>query len=234
MIQIFKNLISKKGKGFSKLFFFAMFGVVLVSFAVAAIVIEGIYFYRIMSKEYTPENVDCIIIYPQETLRLQAGGLFAKKGYGSSLSITGFKAKAVESIINKYHYNESVKYISSDISRSTFEDALNALKIVKRYDFNSILIVTSKYHLPRAGFLTKIMLSGIKTKIHFYGVAKINSNNLKGEESYEGKIVIREMIKFWGSIFEMTVYKTTGKLFGDNSFHKVLKTRVNHLFNYFL
>ena len=50
---------------------------------------EVIYFYCILSKSYSPEKSDCMVILPEAKERIIEGGRLAREGYAPNFTIVG-------------------------------------------------------------------------------------------------------------------------------------------------
>lgn len=177
---------------------------------------EVIYFYFIFSKNYSPEKSDCIVILPEAKERIIEGCRLAREGYAPNFTIVGKDSSKLKVWAEKFGLPGSINQIITGKSRSTFEDALNIKNISTEHGFGSILIVTSTYHLPRTSFLLRTLIANPSIMIKLYGVsrAEVSASDQK-KTSADRKMIFHEMIKFWGSIIEMCVYKSTGNLISD-------------------
>ena len=194
-------------------------------------VAQAIYFFIVSSKNSKLQKSNLIVILPAATDRIREGYRLAKLGYAPNLAIIGVSK---EEEINDKRYNgfpSNVRRIATAESRSTFEDALNIRNIVHQYGFRSITLVTSAYHMPRAYFLTKIFLAGSKIDIQQYMVSA--EKPCKSEDRFNPNCIktwLNEMIKFWGSAFEMLTYQISGGLMAENPFYfKVKRFVTTHL-----
>jgi len=185
---------------------------------------EVVFFYRILSKNYSSEKAACMVILPEAKGRFIEGGRLARAGYAPNFSIIGFDSKKSKMWADKYGFPKSINQIISGKSRSTFEDALNITRISKEHAFGSILLVTSTYHLPRTSFLVRMLMTEPAIKMNLYGVSSAGASTLNRIGSPAGrKMIFNEMVKFWGSILELGVYKTTGNLISDRTLYLKLK-----------
>lgn len=106
---------------------------------------------------------------------------------------------------------EIINTLPGGISRSTFEDVYQTAKILKENKLDSVILVTSSYHLPRALFLLRAYLKFSGQEI------RIQSFPVKDEKESHKKLMrySNEAIKLWGSVIEMTGYYLTGQLLLD-------------------
>ena len=189
---------------------------------------EVVFFYRILSKSYSPEKTACMVILPEAKERFIEGGRLASAGYAPNFSIIGFDSKKSKVWADKYGFPEAINQIISGKSRSTFEDTLNITKISKEHGFGSILLVTSTYHLPRTSFLLRMLMPEPGIKVNLYGVSSAGVSTLDWKESPTGrKMIFNEMVKFWGGSIELCVYKATGSLISDSTLYLKLKNFVS-------
>jgi uncharacterized SAM-binding protein YcdF (DUF218 family) len=229
----------------------------LLCILVVIIIVQAAYFLTAGPENTIIGNADLIVVFPAENERIAAGLLLANKGYAPNFTVAGISKENLKFYLKK-HQNlpASVKPIISNRSNTTFEDALITRQIIQKHKFKSVILVTSTYHLPRAYFLLRIMISGLNVKIQRYGVdqrkglrtpLKLNpaNSNINVKEKIIGKkaenleqrakvlelkLICNEMIKCWTSLGEMAGYTVTGKLLTDSplclSIRKFLKTNV--------
>ena len=176
--------------------FFIFIGVILAA--------QVIYFYYIQSSNPELEKSDLIAILPAAEDRIRIGYELGKSGYAPNITIVGVSAHE-QKACNRYHgFPSNMRRIFTDESRSTFEDAMNIRNIVRKHDFKSVTLVTSTYHMPRAYFLLKILLAGSDVKVQRCGTTKDHAASSNWTHAFaDGRTVLIEMIKFWGSCFEM-------------------------------
>ena len=177
---------------------------------------EVIYFYFILSKNYSPEKSGCIFILPEAKERIIEGTRLAREGFAPNFTIIGQDSPKLRAWAEKFGIQGSINQIISGKSRSTFEDTLNIAKITKEHGFGSILIVTSTYHLPRTSFLLRTLIANPSFMVNLYGISSDSVSALDQKQSpSDRKMIFNEMIKFWGSVVELCVYKSTGNLISD-------------------
>ena len=170
---------------------------------------QAVYFYHIQSANPALEKSDIIAILPAAEDRIKAGYELGKLEYAPTLTIVGV-SKAGQMADSRYRgFPSNVRRVFTDKSRSTFEDALNIKNLVNEHDFKSVTLVTSSYHMPRAYLLLKILLSGSGVRVERFGTTKDSAKGgSKGTHLFGGgRIVLVEMMKFWGSCFEMLTHK---------------------------
>lgn len=167
----------------------------------------------VQKKSIELNKADLIIAFPSENERLLAALALAEKGYGSNLSVINITSNRLKTLTNNYNIAPEVQLITGGISRSTFEDVFRASRIIRENRCNSLVLVTSSYHIPRSMFLLKTFLkiSGMKVKVQYYPVNTLeNYDRTKKLKTY-----YNELVKLWGSTVEMVCYGLTKKLPAD-------------------
>jgi len=175
---------------------------------VLLLLIEAIYFYRIIQRENTLTKADAIIVFNGFRERVEAGYKLANLGHAPNLVVTAADAYHLSNYNRKYGLPGSVNLIREDKARTTFENAYYAGEIISKNRFRSIILVTSLYHLPRSLFLCRAMLIGqdIKVQIHSPPAGR----DKLWFTSSGRKLIHKEMLRFWGSLSELLYCKAAG------------------------
>jgi len=191
--------------------------------------IEIVCFYQILSDDTPLEKADLIVVFVGGAGRIEAGHQLAKAGYAPYLVISPATDAKLKSYGEKYRLAPTVKYIVEDKARSTFENALYTKRIISEHNFQSVILVTSSYHLPRSYCLLKLLLAGDKIKIMPFGIQR-NQINLQYLISSKGKRIYNEMVKVWGSIAEFLSYKIRERVSQPNQKDRQFIKRMKSLF----
>lgn len=105
---------------------------------------------------------DAIVAITGGRGRMEAGLKMLLAGKGKYLILSGVdKESNVESIFFMRIWEKKVmpdRVILEKDSRSTYENALATRKIIDSYDFKSIILLTSEYHMKRALYTFKRIL----------------------------------------------------------------------------
>lgn len=201
----------------------------LVSIIILA---EAIWFYRILTEEHTPEKAEVVVVFNGSTKRVEAGYKLANSGYAPFLVISPARKEKLKIYNRKYALPPVVKHIIEDKARTTFENALYIRRIIEEHHFDSVILVTSFYHLPRSYLLLRAVLIGSNVKVQTLGVS---IGELDGENwlnSAKGrKMIYNEMVKSWASIVELLSYKVNGGLSKKNSKHSSV---IKYMASFFL
>ena len=204
VFKIIKMLASVLKKVFLMTFYFCL-TVVLV------LLIQGIYFFQILHSEAAITKTDAIVIFIGSKERIEAGCKLARLGYAPYLIISPADSKKISAYQRKYTLPLSVNIIKEDQARTTFENALYCNRIIKHHKFNSIVLVTSDYHMSRSYLLMKIFLTGFDINLQFEGVESVESVKYRTKEK-QFKIVYNEMIRMWGSLVELICFQISGQV----------------------
>lgn len=140
----------------------------------------------------------------------------AKAGYADNLLIVGQTEESFPKLVQKLGGLPDVNLIANGKSRSTFEDVNIAKKIIHENRFQSVVLVTSSYHIPRALFLLRAFLldTGFKIELQYYPVEP----RAIRDHSKIIRFYCNEMIKLWGSAAEMIGCQVTDSLLRNSPF----------------
>lgn len=153
------------------------------------------------------DKADLIVVFPGAQDRIIKGHALAKAGYADNLLIIGQTTVSYPTLMQRFGGLPAVNLIANSRSRSTFEDVNIAQQIIREKRFQSVVLVTSTYHMPRVLFLFKTFFwaTGIKVDLRYYPV------ELR-DEYKKNRLYFNEMVKFWGSTSEMIGYLVTDTL----------------------
>ena len=175
---------------------------------VLLLLIEAVYFYRIIQRENTLTKADAIIVFNGFRERVDAGYKLANLGYAPHLVISPADAPHLATYLGRYGLPESANVIREDKARTTFENAYYTGEIIRKNQFRSIILVTSLYHLPRSLFLCRAILVGRGIKVQIYS-PPAGRGNLWFTSSGR-RLIHKEMLRFWGSLSELLYCKAAG------------------------
>ena len=170
---------------------------------VLVLLIEGIYFFQILHSEPAITKTDAIVVFSGSGERVEAGYKLAGLRYAPNLVVSPADSKQLSNYHRKYSLPASVKVIREDKARTTFENAFYCNRIIKHHKFNSIVLVTSDYHMSRSYLLMKIFLTGSGINIQFEGVESVKYRT----KEKQLKIVYNEMVRMWGSLVELICFQ---------------------------
>lgn len=172
------------------------------------LLIEGIYFYRVISKEPSPAKADAIVVFNGFRERVEAGYRLAGEGRAPHLVISPADSFHLDTYRKRYGLPDSVAVIGENQARTTFENAFYSERIIREKGIRSVILVTSLYHLPRSLFLLKAMLlgQGVEVQVQYPQTDRQKLWLTSGGR----KLVHSEMIRFWGSLTELLYCKAAG------------------------
>ncbi len=186
---------------------------------VAAIQTSAAIYFAKSAVTLTP--ADMVVVFPGGSERIQSGIEIVKGGAAPDFMVVNGTVESLRPILQENGMPESIQVFPGGKSRSTFEDAFQAVKTIKENQLRSVILVTSSYHLPRALFLLKTYLSisgQDDVQVQYYPVIQ----PLRFDKKVE--LYSNEAIKFWGSIIEMTGQYVTGQLLLDAPILKKMQT----------
>jgi uncharacterized SAM-binding protein YcdF (DUF218 family) len=155
------------------------------------------------------EVVDIHILFKGDDSRISAFYHLLEQANAARFVIPGISDKTLVYWDKKY--NPSASPIATKThTTSTFEDVVEADRIIRQYDFKTVLLATSDYHMARSWFLLRVKTLGTNVKIHIAAIPEKSSPGLSAKRVYN------ESVKFWGSLAEYAYHQTTGRLLTEN------------------
>lgn len=173
---------------------------------------QGVFFLNLLCGSSRIAPADAIVCF--EGMEGRAGAAFrlADLALAPNLVISPASAQRLEHYDRVFRPVGRFDRIMETKARTTFENALFTRKIIREHGFDTLILVTSWYHMPRSYLLLKAMLMGDDVTIQTY---RVPTGKLKPENWYRygigWKMVYNEMVETWGSLIELTRYRLTGK-----------------------
>lgn len=180
---------------------------VIILFLLAA---EFVWFYNVLQKKRDRETVDAIVVFGGDYTRTMMGYALANDGYAAHLIVSPASVEMLDRLDKSYRSNHRYQYLIEDQAETTFQNALLISDIVKKYDLNSLLLVTNDYHMPRSYFLLRLQLLGHGVSVVPYLVeaGRFEANPLKWSVTQK-KCIYNEMVELWGSLIEKAHYSVS-------------------------
>jgi len=176
----------------------------------------GYYLWMFSRPVEIPPNLetDAIIIFGESTNRVAAGYDLARSLTTRYLIISSVLEDRLDAFDQRYQLPPGVKHITEPLARTTLENAVYIQKIIQRHQLSSIVLVTSAYHMPRSWALLKLCLAGSVVNVRIYCSSIGKESHVTGYFNTRkgGKTFFNEMVRFWGSLGELVVFKVRGEL----------------------
>lgn len=128
-----------------------------------------------------PDKAAGIVVYTGDSLRIETASRLLQDGKGERLLISGvFPKTSKTSLLTRSGLRAELFDCCVDIDRQAPDTRGNATetgKWVNRHDFDSLIIVTSAYHMPRSILETRRQLPSIALTPHPVAAKHIDANN---------------------------------------------------------
>lgn len=155
---------------------------------------------------------DAVIVFGGSLLRIRKGASVAKDNGVPVLIVSPAAEGQLQGYRRSFSIPAAIQTIIEPQARTTYENAYFCADIIRQNKFGSVVLVTSDYHMPRAYILLRIMTLGQKVKIQRSPLesrasGEGHSIELRGRK----RLLYNEMIKFWGSLYELGYHLFTRK-----------------------
>ena len=206
-----------------KLFYFLLFALLVL------IVTETGLFYTILKIGTSIEKVDAVVVFSDGGLiREQEGYRLVNEGYAPFLIVSPADEKTRKAYDTRYSRADSWHYLPEEKADTTFQNALFVSQLIREKGFKHIILVTDAHHMPRACLLLHMMLVGDDVHISVVKTGeKYCGHSVLKWSARQKKQIFNEFIEFWGSIYEMGLYRVQGKLpeksLKDRAWVKILR-----------
>ena len=184
---------------------------------IAIIQIGAVFYLPNRNQDLTP--ADLVVILPGSSERIAAGCRAVAETKANNLMLINGSTKKLQNYAKKNNVPETVNLLAGGISRSSFEDIYNTVQTIKKHHSTSVIVVTSNYHIPRILFLLYTQLAFTK------GNVSIQFKSTQKQQSLKQNLQLycNEVVKLWGSSFEMSGYLVNNQLMLDSQ--KILQLR---------
>jgi hypothetical protein len=176
----------------------------------------GYYLWMFSRPVEIPPNLEteAVFVFGESTNRVKAGYGLAHSLNTRYLIISSVLDRQLDVYDQRYQLPPKVKHITEPLARTTLENAVYSQKIIQRHQFSSIVLVTSAYHMPRSWALLKLCLAGSTINVRIYCAPIGKESHVTGYFNTKkgAKTLYNEMVRFWGSLIEWTVFKVRGEL----------------------
>ncbi|MDG1153709.1 MAG: YdcF family protein [Alphaproteobacteria bacterium] len=171
-----------------KLFYFCLILLVAFLFGLAG-------FVDTINKYEQPKliSADVAVVLTGGSGRIEKGIEILNDKKVEKLFISGVhKSVAIKKLLNFVKNNSFNKYDDSNIilgyqAKTTFDNAIEVANFIKKNNYKSIYLITSKFHMPRSMYEVRHRLPNIKIIPY-----PVNNNNIKIKSwySYPGTLFV--------------------------------------------
>ena len=177
---------------------------IISSFFIAIIIILIYLFidfvYAMRSFEISePKEVDAIVCLVGGTGRIDEALRLMAQRKARILILSGVnKNVSLRDILKKSNYKEQILEENikiENLSKNTLENTLHTAQYLKTNNYQSIILITSLYHIKRASFMFKKILPE-QIKIYIHPIVTFENKNW-WNSSYHVRLMVYEFIKYW-------------------------------------
>jgi len=194
-----------------KLFFKSICSLLIILFVI--LLFEAVIYYRILSGKKSLYTADAIVIFNEALNRNKEGYRLANEGLAPLLIISPADIVEQKRYDSVYGCTGTWKHLTEDRADTTFQNALLTSRLIQRHQLKKVILVTDSWHMPRSYLLLRILLTGSNVEILPWETEdKFCKGPLMKWSPLEKRLMYNELIKFWGSFYEMGLYFTSDEL----------------------
>jgi len=160
----------------------------------SAILAEGFWFTASLRPSAPPATTDAVVVFTGGPGRLESGAKWTERLGSKTLIVSRDASRYVDGIVRKAADLRGVRVIVDGDARTTDGNARFAAGELRRLGAKDAVLVTSWYHLPRAGFLLRLYLLGSGIRVYSLGAEPAP------EKPWTSPTLQLEFLKFWGSL----------------------------------
>lgn len=188
-----------------------------VVICIAIVQISAVYLLRFMQPDLAP--ADLIVILSGSKERITYGCMVAAEQKTGNLMLINNSSEVLGKYAKRFDVPDSVAILDGAESRSSFEDIFHTVQTLKDGNFDSVILVSSDYHLPRTLFLLYAFNRAVGNELSIQYLA----TKKKADLVTRLQLLYNETVKLWGSTIEMGGCLITRQLPLDKD--KLLQTR---------
>lgn len=175
-----------------KLYFFLLVPVVMLT--------ELLYYgYVIQNSKKLPPQVDLVLVYSVDNVRVPAGINIARQCQAPYFMVSDKGLRDLTNEFKLYGNPGSAKVLLDGYATTTDQNARYTAPIIRGLSVKTVVLVTSWFHMPRALFLARLYLFDSEVKIYPY-----SADAAPTMWWIEG-IFWNEYSKFWGSLLRVAL-----------------------------
>ncbi len=157
-----------------------------------------------------PVQADLLVVFPGGRARAAKGWELARRKQARLFTIAGAGRTVYRNYAGEFGpLPKNVGVLRTASSKTTFEDALAVRGAVGQRRLDSILLVTSSYHLPRAYLMLRLQFPGVP--LQTLAVSRVGATGDYWLHTPAGyKLLGKELLKFWPSLAEHAWHRLIG------------------------
>lgn len=183
----------------------------ILPLAAIALIAALFFEFAASTREYRPigagAGADAIVVLTGGRGRTDEGLALLRKGRAKLLILSGVHQDAdLDSIfLKRVNSVERGKIVLEKRSGSTFENALEVRKLMEERGIDSMVLITSGYHIKRAHYtFTKVMPES--TRIEAYSVSTPNFDESRWWEGGSFGLLAAEFVKYYWYMARFAVF----------------------------
>jgi len=155
---------------------------------------------------------DAIIVFAGSNNRIEGAFQLARQGIAPTVIISPASRGTLHKYEKQFGRPGDAAYILEQQADTTYMNAHHTAQLIRKHTLNSVLLVTSDYHMPRSYILLKLATLGTGCRI---GIDKVATQFSGKNDSRFGsmdkiRLSYNEMVQFWGSLAEGELHRWGG------------------------
>lgn len=163
---------------------------------------------------YRPSDVspsEAIVVFAGSSNRIRRAYELAQQGVAPVIIISPAGRRTLESYEKRYGDPGQATYILEERADTTFTNADFTARLIRDHGIDSVLLITSDYHMPRSFFLLKLatLTAGVSIGMHKLDNRPPEPTTWR-TRTIRMKLAYNEMVQLWGSLAEGALYYLGG------------------------
>lgn len=158
-------------------------------------------------------TADAVVVFDGMTLRIREGFNLLNEGRATIGIISPATRTQINQYVETYGSPAGARFLIEPRARTTYENAFFTGEIITASNLETVILVTSRDHMPRAFLMLESMLIGERVKVYrvpvaFEGPPPAGWRQWLSQE----KLLYNEMLKSLGSVYELLTHAAAGRL----------------------
>jgi uncharacterized SAM-binding protein YcdF (DUF218 family) len=185
----------------------------LILLPVLLFTLEAGYFAWVLIGDETLEKADLIVVFEGAFERPRAAYNLLDRSFADSLLVSPATEVRLAAYEKQFSPSRPYMRVMEEKARTTFENALHSASAITQTPMRSVILVTSWDHMPRSHFLFRMMTlgSGLRAQPYLVPTGRLGRANWH-QHATGWKMICNEMLKLWGSLYELARYRLSGDL----------------------